>query len=180
MTPELKNACELVFQEHKSARQPIAWNRDVFRGRISTGLSEMAKETLVQKQVICFPNPARKNQTVINPLASSASSYEEAASMVLHQDTMAVPAAVAERHIDRPSYSATNSVTAYLTRSVTAPRLIALTSKAEVVQQVPVSAKWYLKPVFVYVIWPLLGAAAGGIIAWLMGEAYTQIFFNLK
>ena len=37
MTPELKIACEVVFQEHKTSSYPVTWNRDAFRGRLSTG-----------------------------------------------------------------------------------------------------------------------------------------------
>lgn len=181
MTPELKNACELVFQEHKTASQPVAWKRDVFRGRISTGLCEMAKETLVQKQVICFPNPARKNFTVINPLAISASCFEEAIERVMHPEAVPAETVMSDYQAKKPAYEPRgNSVTAYWSRSVNPPRLVALTSKAEHAVQTLAEPKWYLKPVFVYLLWPLLGAFAGGVIAWLMGEAYTQLFFNLK
>lgn len=183
MTPELKNACELVFQEHKTASQPVAWKRDVFRGRISTGLCEMAKETLVQKKVICFPNPTRKNLTVINPLAASASNFEEAIERVMHPEAVPAETVLSAYEVQKPkeqkaTYTSNgNSVTAYWSRTVNAPRLVVLTSKSEQAVQTLEQPKWYLKPVFVYVVWPLLGAIAGGAIAWLMGEAYTQLFF---
>ena len=45
MTPELKSACELVFQEHKISGKPINWNKDSFRGQLSFGMAEMAKQT---------------------------------------------------------------------------------------------------------------------------------------
>src|SRR5215475_10004455 len=82
MTPELKVACELVFQEHKSSGQPIKWSRDAFRGRISIGLSEMAKETLVKKRIILLPNKAKKTFTQLNPEVASATSFEEAEQMI--------------------------------------------------------------------------------------------------
>ncbi len=175
MTPELKIACELVFQEHKSAVHPIAWNRNVFRGRLSTGLSEKAKETLVEKHVIFFPNPAKKNQTILNPRAAQAATFTEAELIV----TMPVPAHAIAHHEEapvRPAY--VNTVTAYLSRSVNAPRLVTISGKAEVIRQH--QPKWYLKPVLVYVVWPLLAAAVGGIIAYLMGETYTELMFDLK
>ena len=56
MTPELKNACEVVFQGHKTSVKPITWNKDAFRGRLPFGLSAMAKEILVSKNIICFLN----------------------------------------------------------------------------------------------------------------------------
>ena len=85
MTPELKVACELVFQEHKSSSYPVTWNRDAFRGRISTGLTEMAKDTLLRKNIICYPNPGKKILTVLNPAVQTASNYEEAEDMVLNK-----------------------------------------------------------------------------------------------
>ncbi len=189
MTPELKIACEVVFQEHKAAVTPIAWNRDVFRGRLSTGMSEKAKETLVEKKVIYFPNPAKKNFTVLNPLAAPASTYMEAEDMVMKP----VPAIAGFEYEhkqkestiynldERSAYQhngTTNSVTAYLARSVNAPRLVSITGKAEAIQQhLP---KWYQKPLLVYIVWPLLAALAGGVIAYLIGEAYTGLMFDLK
>src|SRR5215510_5615586 len=82
MTPELKTACELVFQEHKLSAQPIKWTRDIFRGRISIGLSEMAKETLVKKNIILWPDKSKKVFTKLNPDVATASSFEEAEKMI--------------------------------------------------------------------------------------------------
>ena len=82
MTPELKTACELVFQEHKLSAQPIKWSSDAFRGRISFGLSEMAKETLVKKNIILWPDKSKKIFTKLNPDVVTASSFEEAEKMI--------------------------------------------------------------------------------------------------
>src|SRR6185369_13502866 len=82
MTPELKTACELVFQEHKLSAQPIKWSRDAFRGRISIGLSEMAKETLVKKNIIVWPDKSKKIFTKLNPDVAMARSFEEAEKMI--------------------------------------------------------------------------------------------------
>lgn len=189
MTPELKIACEVVFQEHKAATTPVAWNRDVFRGRLSTGMSEKAKETLVEKKVIRFPNPAKKNFTVLNPLAAAASSYREAEVMVMNPAPAMAGFEYEEKQKDSPVFNrasttayqsngTTNSVTAYLARTVNAPRLVTITGKAEAIQQH--LSKWYQKPLLVYIVWPLLAAVAGGAIAFLIGEAYMGLMFDLK
>src|SRR4051812_31056823 len=82
MTPELKKACELVFQEHKIATGPISWTKDSFRGRLSFGMAALAKETLERRNIICPRNPAKKSFTILNPMATSASSFEEAEEMI--------------------------------------------------------------------------------------------------
>jgi hypothetical protein len=125
----------------------------------------------VEKRIICFPIAGKKTQTILNPKATGASSFEEAEEFVLNH----VPALVVHEQTERPSYS--NSVTAYLNRSVTAPRLVTITGKAEAIHHEP---KWYMKPILLYVAWPLLAAVAGGIIAYLIGEAYTELVFDLK
>src|SRR5215467_11997819 len=80
MTPELKTACEVIFQEHKV--HPIKWNRDSFRGKISIGLSDMAREILVKKNIILLPNKSKKAFTQLNPDVATADSFEEAEKMV--------------------------------------------------------------------------------------------------
>src|SRR5205085_2876162 len=82
MTPELKTACEVVFQEHKLSHDPINWKKVVFRRRISLALSDLAKETLVKAQVILFPNRTKKIVTVLNPAVAKAASFEEASAMI--------------------------------------------------------------------------------------------------
>ena len=85
MTPELKVACEAVFQEHRASIHGIDWKKDVFRGRISTGLSEKAKETLLMKNIICYPNPAKKAITLLNPRVTAASTCDEAEKILLNK-----------------------------------------------------------------------------------------------
>lgn len=171
MTPELKTACEVVFQEHKASAYPVTWNREAFRGRISTGLTEMAKDTLIRKNIICYPNPAKKINTVLNPAALNADSFEEAENMVLNK----VPA-LAASSVDNRGTLVANKVPAFSSRSVT-HRLVTLTGETETMTA---EIKWYMKPVFVYVVWPLLGAVVGGLIAYLMGAIYTELVFDLK
>ncbi len=76
MTPELKAACEAIFQEHKM--HSVSWARDFFRGRISTGMLDLAKEVLLEKNMIYYPNPAKKVITMLNPDVSKAVNFEEA------------------------------------------------------------------------------------------------------
>jgi hypothetical protein len=171
MTPELKTACEVVFQEHKTSSYPINWNRDAFRGRLSTGLTEMAKDTLLRKKIIYYPNPAKKVNTVLNPDALNADSFEEAEIMVLNK----VPVLSTSRVDDRGTLVAPK-VPAFTSRPV-AHRLVTLTGETEIITA---EIKWYMKPVFFYFIWPLLGAVLGGLIAYLMGTIYTELVFDLK
>jgi hypothetical protein len=100
MTPELKIACEVVFQEHKSSGQPIKWTRDTFRGRISIGLSEMAKETLIRKNIILIPNKSKRIITQLNPAVAIATSFEEAEEMIKNK----TPVLVSSMADEQPTY----------------------------------------------------------------------------
>ena len=170
MTPELKTACELIFQEHKLSAQPIKWNRDAFRGRISIGLSEMAKETLVKKNIILLPAQSKKLFTQLNPDVAAAHSFEEAEKII-------------ETKIPNLQISSAYDAETYITDHVfgfaaTPPRI----------HQGPVTRtqikladkKWYLKPFYLYVAWLICGFAAGVLICRLMDLAYTELFLNPK
>lgn len=178
MTPELKTACQVVFQEHKTSQYPVTWNRDAFRGRISTGLSEMAKETLIKKNIIQFPNPSKKIITVLNPAAATATTYEEAEDMVLNK-VPAMAAAVAVN--EQPAYVA-NRRSVFVTRTVTHHPVVTLAAngKTETILSALHETKWYMRPVFIYGVWPVCAAVVGGLIAYLMGSAYTELVFDLK
>lgn len=165
MTPELKIACEVVFQEHKASGYPINWNKDAFRGRISFGLSAMAKETLVRKNIIYLPNPAKKIITSLNPDVAAAATFEEAEELVQNK----VPSSIANRVNDQP---------AYIIHHVSRPGkynhlLLKIAGKSETA----IAEKWYMKPLFCYVVWPACAAVAGALIAYLMGLVYTELFF---
>jgi hypothetical protein len=167
MTPELKIACEVVFQEHKASAYPINWSRDIFRGRISIGLSEMAKETLVKKNIIYFPNRAKKIITVLNPAAAAAAGFEEAEKMIQNK----VPALVSTAMVDnKPTYAANHSSGLVSRPAQYIHRMVTITGKSETAIT---EIKWYLKPMFCYIIWPACAAAAGALIAWLLGSVYT-------
>ncbi len=163
MTPELRTACEVVFQQHKSSAEPINWNKDVFRGRVSIGLLEMARQTLVRRDVICFPNPSKRVITTLNPNALGAATCEEAFELVQRKtplaSTVTTPrptyvASVAHRKIDPP-----------VQRSY---KLVRVTSQAEA----PVyREKWYMTPVFYYGVWPVCAGAVGILVAYLLGSS---------
>ncbi|MEP7372848.1 MAG: hypothetical protein ABI675_05620 [Chitinophagaceae bacterium] len=173
MTPELKIACEVVFQEHKTSSYPVTWNRDAFRGRLSTGLTEMAKDTLLRKNIIYYPNPTKKINTVLNPTISGAESFEEAENMILNK----IPALSASRVGNQGTLVAKpKPVASFISRPV-AHRLVTLSGETETVTE---EIKWYMKPVFFYIVWPLLAAVLGGLIAFLMGTIYTELVFDLK
>jgi hypothetical protein len=89
MTPELKQACELIFQEHKTSVLPIDWNKNIFHGRIAFHLSALAKQTLEKRNIICTVNGRKKSSTVLNPDAASAASFEEAEEIILNKYAVA-------------------------------------------------------------------------------------------
>src|SRR4029079_18559182 len=103
MTPELKKACEAVFQEHRARINGIDWKKDVFRGRISTGLSEKAKETLLSKNIIYYPNPVKKAITVLNPEVSAASTCDEAEKVLLHEIVLSPAPIIAAVSVAEPA-----------------------------------------------------------------------------
>ena len=172
MTPELKTACEVVFQEHKISAQPIKWDRGAFRGRISIGLSEMAKETLIKKKIIFLPDKSKKIITLLNPDVSAAASFEEAEDMMGNN----VLAAVASIPDDAPAYIIHQISGSGIAPSLYADQLLPFAGKPETRIA---GIKWYMKPLFYYVIWPFCAAAVGALIAYLIGVAYTKLFLDL-
>ena len=173
MTPELKNACEVVFQEHKLSSQPIKWNRDVFHGRISIGLTEMAKMTLVEKNIIFLPDKSKKIVTLLNPTVAAAASFEEAEDMIENK----VPTLVTSMADDQTTYIAENVSDFTRRPSKYSHYLLSIPGKPEM----PVAEiKWYMKPLFLYIVWPVCAAAAGALILFLLGFAYTELFLDLK
>jgi hypothetical protein len=172
MTPELKIACELVFQEHKAASQ-IKWSREVFRGRISIGLSEMAKHTLVKKHIILLPDKSKKIITLLNPAIAAAGSFEEAEEMIGNKTTTLVSNMTDDHSVlvaDQPPGFE-------ISRSGYPAHLLAGAGQSEIRAG---EIKWYFRPLFYYVIWPFCALAAGALIAFLLGLAYTELFLDMK
>lgn len=194
MTPELKTACELVFQEHKLSAQPIKWSRDAFRGRISIGLSEMAKETLVKKNIIVWPDKSKKIFTKLNPDVATARSFEEAEKMIeMKTPAMAVTPVinggfnVADLAADLDTFQTQTTLTASTVlntpvtptpppkRSYSMMKIVPLTETTEA-ETPTAEIKWWLKPVYLYVVWPVCGAVVGVLISMLMNLVYHALF----
>jgi hypothetical protein len=170
MTPELKKACEVVFQEHKLSNQPIKWNRDIFHGRISLGLTEKAKMTLVEKNIIFSPDKTKKIITQLNPTVAAATSFEEAEGMIENKVSTVVT-----RMADEQTTYTVENVSDFTRRPAKYSHWrLSIAGKPEV----PVAEiKWYMKPLFIYIVWPVCAAAAGAFILFLLGFAYTELFF---
>jgi len=162
MTPELKVACELVFQEHKASGKPINWNKDSFRGRISFGLAAMAKQTLEKRNIICALNPAKKTITALNPSAVTAANFEEAEEMIQNK----IPVLVTDKVDDQPTYI-THRVSGF---TPTAPddtdKLLKVRGQS---LSKSTKLKWQVKPLFYYIVWVVGAAIAGGLITYLLG-----------
>src|SRR5262249_16054113 len=162
-----KTACEVVFQEHKLATQPIKWSRDAFRGRISIGLSEMAKETLVKKNIILWPDKAKKVFTKLNPDVATASSFEEAEKMI---ETKTPAVALMPAMEDGFSVG---DVAADLDTPNDSPIGSYNLLKVVPVSEIPApEIKWWMKPVYFYFVWPVCGAVVGVLISMLMNLVY--------
>ena len=222
MTPELKTACEVIFQEHKVSSQPIKWSSETFRGRISLGLSDLAKDTLVKKNIIILPNKSKKILTQLNPDVAAASSFEEAEDIIknkkqglngyspdingsqtskqtFNKDLAANNGTqksngVSNGHaIDQNSNQTTKQdsngrvkdnhggYTAYRvsTPFVSQPQTLSpQVSMADTAQMQVTGNKWYMKPLFYYVVWPLFALMAGALISYFLDLAYTELFLT--
>jgi hypothetical protein len=170
MTPELKKACELIFQEHKSLGQPVNWHKDSFRGRISIGLSEIAKETLLKKRIIHFTHPGKKTITVLDPEVTPAATFEEA--LIIVESKMPVLVDTSEKKPVRVIDDFADYIEEPEEIEQPAVRWIKVTGEADVVIA-PV--KWYTRPLFYYVIGPLCAAALGILIAFFLSEYITKL-----
>jgi len=200
MTPELKTACELVFQEHKLSPQPIKWHRDAFRGRISIGLTEMAKETLVRKNIILWPDKSKKIFTKLNPEVASARSFEEAEKMIETKKPVLATMPVIEGNFNVADLVAdldtvktptvlTSPTTVITPTNFTIPitptppptryslmKIVPLTETKETTETTVAEVTWWMKPLYLYFVWPVCGAVAGVFISMLMNLAYHALF----
>jgi hypothetical protein len=185
MTPELKASCELVFQEHKLAASAITWNKNVFRNRMSFGLCDLAKETLVKKNIIYFPKPTKKTITVLNPAVATASSFEEAIAITESETQHSNGEIKKEKTLYDEIYSP--EFMEYVDPEIHAPvqNTIIEQSQPEIklqpgiqeqAQQVLIAEKWHLKPVFYYIVWPLTAAVVSVLVAWLMSQAVEMTY----
>jgi hypothetical protein len=174
MPPELLTACETVFQEHKVSSLPVKWDRDAFRGRISIGLSEMAKETLIKKNIIVLPNKSKKIITQLNPDVATAASFEEAEKIIVNK----TPSLATSMTYDPDTYIAGHVYGFDNPPPVKyAQPMLPVDGNAEMAMA---GIKWYMKPLFYYVVWPLCAAAAGAAISFLLDKAYSELFLSMK
>jgi hypothetical protein len=176
MPPELKTACEVVFQEHKVSAQPIKWNRDAFRGRISIGLSAMAKETLVKKNIIFLPDKSKKIITLLNPAVATAASFEEAEAIIENK----AEAAVTSVRVDHTPYMTRQTSGATIPRPAYSHQLLSIAGEPQTQVAQTALTKWYMKPLFFYVVWPFCAAVAGAAISYLLDFSYTKLFLDWK
>jgi hypothetical protein len=185
MTPELRASCELVFQEHKLAASAITWNKNVFRNRMSIGLCDLAKDTLVKKNIIYFPKPAKKTVTVLNPAVATASSFEEAIAIAQSETQQSNGELKKERTLYDEIYSP--EFMEYVNPEIHTPVQDVLSEQPKPniksqpsiqvqAHQVLTAEKWHLRPVFYYVVWPLTAAVVSVLVAWLMSQAVEMAY----
>jgi hypothetical protein len=171
MTPELKRACELVFQEHKTSSIPINWNKDIFVGRLSFGLSAMAKEILIKKNIIYAVHPPKKLLTLLNPAVAGASTLEDA-EKVLANELILLPSG------ETPDLSPEDEGVIFSELSAGNSRVILrITGEPSEISGNVFGHKWYASRLFYYFIWPLCAAATGAAIAWAI-STYYWIFLS--
>lgn len=171
MTPELQIACEAIFQEHKAKNNSISWNKDAFRGRISTGMLDLAKETLLNKHIIYYPNPAKKIITKLNPEIMAAHSFAEAEILVLNERP---PVLTSPGIHDISSTVVSEKGDLILANKPRPSHLVDSPSDNESGHP---KTKWYKSALFTYLVWPLCAAALFWFIAWLIGNFFTAFFF---
>ncbi|MBL7740341.1 MAG: hypothetical protein JNK14_14085 [Chitinophagaceae bacterium] len=173
MTPELKKACEVIFQEHKTISQ-LKWERHSFHGRLSIGLCEMAKQTLVRKNILLLPDKSKKMITLLNPAVVAAANVEEAEEMIIHKKVIAPSIVTGDVHTvmikdEHPAF--------YIPVTENADSLLI---NGNMLTTNTAATKWYMRPVFYYIIWPICALVTGALIAYLLGVAYTELFPAIK
>jgi hypothetical protein len=170
MTPELMRACEVVFQEHKTTHQPVNWHKNAFHGRISIGLSEVAKETLLKNKIIRYTNQGKKNATVLHPEMAAAITFEEAL-IIAHENTPVMVTTTSEtrrvRVID--DFEENSFIDEPEAPSLT---LVKVTGEINIAAN---PAKWYARPLFYYIIGPTCALLLGVVIAFLLSEYITKL-----
>jgi len=175
MTPELQIACEAIFQEHKAKNNSISWSKDAFRGRISTGMLDLAKETLLSKNIIYYPNPAKKIVTKLNPELLSVNSFAEAEILVLNRKPVLTSLGI---H-DMSTTVVSEKGHLILGDKKNRPSQIVDTPPDDF-EPSHTKAKWYRSNLFTYLVWPLCAAVLFWFITWLIGNFFTALFFNLE
>jgi hypothetical protein len=143
----------------------------------------MAKETLVKKNIILWPDKSKKIFTKLNPDVATARSFEEAERMIETKKPVLATMPVIEGGFnvadliadletsetpDAPKAPAPPPARLYSLMKIVPPTETVDTSAAEV--------NWWMKPVYLYFVWPVCGAIAGVLISMLMNLAYHELF----
>jgi hypothetical protein len=55
-------------------------------------------------------------------------------------------------------------------------KIVPLTETIEIPETTVAEVKWWMKPLYLYVVWPVCGAVAGVLISMLMNLAYHELF----
>jgi len=143
----------------------------------------MAKETLVKKNIILWPDKSKKIFTKLNPDVATASSFEEAAKMIETKKPVLATMPVIEggfsvadllADVDSPKVAVnSDSPAPPPARTYSVMKIVPATEVADTTFS---EAKWWTKPLYLYVVWPVCGAAAGILISMLMNFAYRELF----
>ena len=176
MTPELQIACEAIFQEHKVKNNSISWNKDAFRGRISTGVLDLAKETLLNKNIIYYPNPGKKILTKLNPEIMAAHSFAEAEILVLNRKPLLTSPGI---H-DISSTVVSEKGDLILDNKPRPSHTMNLPPDGDNNYISDNETKWSRNSLFTYLVWPLCAAVFFWFVAWFISTFYTALFFDLK
>ena len=133
----------------------------------------MAKETLVKKNIIILPNKSKKIITLLNPAVAAAANFEEAEEMIENKCQVLVTS----MPDDQPAYIAHQVSGLDIPPPAYSHRLLSIASES---QTRIAGIKWYMKPLFYYVVWPFCAVVAGAAISFLIGFAYTKLFLDWK
>ena len=163
MTPELKNACELVFQEHKTATEPISWTKDSFRGRLSFGMAALAKETLEKRNIICPRTPSKKTFTILNPVANTAASFEEAEEMIQNKRSVIV----LNKEQGERKYT-THRISTIKESTTQTQNILSENGSTAVIKSYQKSM--WMKPLLYYFVLTICAAIVGGLITYFLGQ----------
>ena len=153
----------------------------------------MAKETLVKKNIILWPDKSKKIFTKLNPDVATARSFEEAEKMIETKKPVlaTMPAIagnftvadlVADLNISQTSNAFNTQYSNFTipitptpppTRSYSRMKIVPLT---EATETTATEVKWWMKPLYLYFVWPTCGAVAGILISMLMNLVYHMLF----
>ncbi|HVG40728.1 MAG TPA: hypothetical protein VM888_03875, partial [Chitinophagaceae bacterium] len=147
--------------EHKKSREAINWNKDSFHGRLSFGMSALAKQTLEKKNIIRTLSPAKKTTTILNPAAAAADSFEEAEEIIRNK----VPEPAIDTVDPQPEYI-TYHVPGIANSSNNESNRLKLTGRSLLAWP---GIKTSMKLLFYYIILAIGAVVAGALITFLLG-----------